>query len=230
MNEPKEFDALPVLSEVQEERERAQKKPSIASVRVSPGPYLALASVLTFIAALALRAQYDLAALILISAAWLILPVLALSDRIGFDGTSLRRQGPLSSLLHLLFRYRKQLSIDDFETVETQAVRTLRRGGRVRYRYRTQITGKGKEFVLVSGGQYYRHLVRELFPLIHESKLDNRSRDLRDYLNDPSFLNRKAQLSQLASSDILDITSDFKLGGRKPNLAIPESPGNAGRP
>ena len=224
MNEPKEFDALPVLSEVQEERERAQKKPSIASVRVSPGPYLALASVLTFIAALALRAQYDLAALILISAAWLILPVLALSDRIGFDGASLRRQGPLSSLLHLLFKYRKQLSIDDFETVETQAVRTLRRGGRVRYRYRTQITGKGKEFVLVSGGQYYRHLVRELFPLIHESKLDNRSRDLRDYLNDPSFLNRKAQLSQLASSDILDITSDFKLGGRKPNLAIPESP------
>ena len=226
MSEPKEFDTLPVLSEVQEERERAQKNPTIASVRVSPGPYLALASVLTFVAALALRAQYDLAALILISAAWLILPVLALCDRIGFDGTSLRRQGPISTLLHLLFHYRKQLSIDDFETVETQAVRTLRRGGRVRYRYRTQIMGKGKEFVLVSGGQYYRHLVRELFPLIHESKLDNRSRDLRDYLNDPSFLNRKAQLSQLASSDILDITSDFRLG-RKAIRAIPEGPATA---
>ena len=145
--------------------------------------------------------------MILIAAAWLILPVLALCDRIGFDGTSLRRQGPLASLLHLLFGYRKQLSIDDFETVETQAVRTLRRGGRVRYRYRTQITGKGKEFVIVSGGRYYRHLVRELFPLIHESKLDNRSRDLRDYLNDPSFLNRKTQLSQLASSDLLDVTN-----------------------
>ena len=225
MNEPKEFDTLPVLSEVQEVRERTQKKPTIASVRVSPGPYLALASVLTFVAALALRAQQDLAALILIAVAWLILPVLALCDRIGFDGTSLRRQGPLASLLHLLLGYRKQLSIDDFETVETQAVRTLRRGGRVRYRYRTQITGKGKEFVLVSGGHYYRHLVRELFPLIHESKLDNRSRDLRDYLNDPSFLNRKAQLSQLASSDILDITSDFRLG-RKPNRAT-EGPSTA---
>jgi tetratricopeptide (TPR) repeat protein len=225
MNEPKEFDTLPVLSEVQEERERAQKKPVIASVRVSPGPYLALASVLTFVAALALRGQQDMAALILIALAWLILPVLALCDRIGFDGRSLRRQGPLASLLHILFGYRKQLSIDDFETVETQAVRTLRRGGRVRYRYRTQITGKGKEFVLVSGGHYYRHLVRELFPLIHESKLDNRSRDLRDYLNDPSFLNRKAQLSQLASSDILDITSDLKLG-RKLNRAT-EGPATA---
>jgi tetratricopeptide (TPR) repeat protein len=221
MNETKEFDSLPALSEVQEERERAQKKPTIASVRVSPGPYLAFASVITFVAALALRTQHDGAALILIAVAWLVLPILAICDRIGFDGRSLRRQGPLALMLHVLFGHRKQLSIDDFETVETQAVRTLRRGGRVRYRYRTQINGKGKEFVIVSGGQYYRHLVRELFPLIHESKLDNRSRDLRDYLNDPSFLSRKAQLSQLASSDILDVTSDFKLG-RKLTRPTPE--------
>jgi hypothetical protein len=186
MNETKEFNSLPALSEVQEERERAQKKPTIASVRVSPGPYIALASVATFVAALMLRVQYDAAALMLIAAAWLVLPVLALTDRIAFDGSSLQRQGPIASFLHLLFSYRKQLSIKDFETVETQAVRTLRRGGRVRYRYRTQITGKGKEFVIVSGGHYYRQFVREMFPLIHEGKLDNRSRDLRDYLNDPS--------------------------------------------
>src|SRR5215203_600465 len=215
MSETKELERLPVLSEVSEERERALKKPSIASVRVSPGPYLALAGVVTFIAALLLRGNYDAAALILIAVAWLIVPVLALTDRIAFDGSSLQRQGPIASFLHLLFSYRKQLSIADFETVETQAVRTLRRGGRVRYRYRTQITGKGKEFVIVSGGHYYRQFVREMFPLIHEGKLDNRSRDLRDYLNDPSVLNRKTQLSQLAPSDILDITkSNFKLGAK----------------
>ena len=180
MSETKELDTLPVLSEVSEERERARKKPTVASVRVSPGPYLALAGVVTFVAALLLRINYDGAALIMIAVAWLIIPVVALSDRIAFDGSSLRRQGPLATFLHLFFGYRKQLSIDDFETVETQAVRTLRRGGRVRYRYRTQITGKGREFVIVSGGREYRKLVRELFPLIHESKLDNRSRDLRD--------------------------------------------------
>src|ERR1043165_75627 len=213
MSETKEFNSLPVLSEVQEEREHAQKRSTIASVRNSPGPYLAFASVVTFIAALTLRAHQDALALIMIGAAWLLVPVIALSDRIAFDGASLRRHGPLASLLHLLFGYRKQLAIDDFETVETQAVRTLRRGGRVRYRYRTQITGKGKEFVIVSGGRDYRKLVRELFPLIHESKLDNRSRDLRDYLNDPRFLNRKTQLSQLAPSDLLDVTRpDFRLG------------------
>jgi len=213
MSETKELDTLPVLSEVSEERERALKKPTIASVRVSPGPYLALAGVVTFVAALLLRSNYAAAALILIGVAWLIIPVLAFSDRIAFNGSLLRRQGPLASFLHLFFSYRKQLTIDDFETVETQAVRTLRRGGRVRYRYRTQITGKGKEFVIVSAGRDYRKLVHELFPLIHEGKLDNRSRDLRDYLNDPTFLNRKTQLSQLASSDLLDVTgSDFKLG------------------
>lgn len=225
MNETKEFTTLPVLSEVQEERERAQKRSSIASVRNSPGPYIAFASVVTFVAALILRANQDALALILVGAAWLIVPAIALSDRIAFDGASLRRQGPIASLLHLVFGYRKQVFIDDFETVETQAVRTLRRGGRVRYRYRTQITGKGKEFVIVSGGRDYRKLVHELFPLIHESKLDNRSRDLRDYLNDPQFLNRKTQLSQLAPSDLLDVTRpDFKLGRKlKRNAAVPES-------
>lgn len=229
MNETKELNSLPALSEVQEERERAQKRFTVASVRVSPGPYLALASVITFVAALLLRAQYDAGALGLIAAAWLIIPVLALSDRIVFDGTSLRRHGPLASLLKLLFGYRKQLAVDDFETVETQAVRTLRRGGRVRYRYRTQITGKGKEFVIVSGGRDYRKLVRELFPLIHESKLDNRSRDLRDYLNDPNFLNRKTQLSQLAPSDLLDVTRlDFKLGRKlKRSADVTETPATA---
>src|SRR5687767_6994100 len=215
MNETKEFETLPALAEVVEQRERARKQPTIASVRVSPGPYLTVAAVLTFFAALLLRIQYDGWALLLVAAAWLILPLLAFADRIVFDGLSLRRQGPISSLLHLLTGYRQQLWIDDFETVETHAVRTLRSGGRVRYRYRTQITGKGKDFVIVSGGREHRKLVRELFPLIHENKLDNRSRDLRDYLHEPGFLNRKAELSQLASSAVLDVAeSDFKVGGK----------------
>ena len=211
----KDFDSLPALSEVSEQRERARKRSTIASVRVSPGPYLTVAAVLTFFAALLRRIQVDGLALLLVAAAWLVLPLLAFTDRIVFDGLSLRRQGPISSLLHLLTGYRKQLWIDDFESVETHAVRTLRSGGRVRYRYRTQISGKGKEFVIVSGGREYRKLVRELFPLIHENKLDNRSRDLRDYLHEPGFLNRKAELSQLASSAVLDVSeSDFKLGGK----------------
>ena len=204
MSEPKELNSLPALAGVNDERERALKRPAVASVRVSPGPYLAVGCVVTFFAASLSRADYDAVALLIVSLIWIVAPLLALTDRIVFDGVSLRRQGPLASCLHLLFGYRKQLTVDDFETVETQAVRTLRRGGSVRYRYRTQINGKGKQFVIVSGGRDYRKMVRALFPLIHENKLDGRTRDLRDYLNDPHFLERKAQLSHLASSEILD--------------------------
>jgi tetratricopeptide (TPR) repeat protein len=215
MNEPKELNSLPALAGVQDERERALKKPSIASVRVSPGPYFAVACVITFSSALLLRAQYDALALLMLASAWSVIPVLALTDRVVFDGVLLRRQGLLASFLHLLFGHQKQLAIDDFETVETQAVRTLRRGGSVRYRYRTQISGKGKQFVIISGGRDHRKLVRELFPLIHENKLDGRTRDLRDYLNDPRFLERKTQLSQLASSEVLESTeSEIRLGGK----------------
>jgi tetratricopeptide (TPR) repeat protein len=213
MSEPRELNSLPALAGVKDERERALKRPPIASVRVSPGPYLAVGCVITFFAAMLLRAQYDALALLIVAATWSFVPLFALTDRLVFDGILLGRQGLLASLLHLIFGYRKQLAVDDFETVETQAVRTLRRGGSVRYRYRTQINGKGKQFVLISGGRDYRKMVRELFPLIHENKLDGRTRDLRDYLNDPNFLERKAQLSQLASSEILDgADADIKLG------------------
>src|SRR5262245_65967215 len=112
----KDFDTLPALAEVSQARERARKQPTIASVRVSPGPYLTIAAVLTFFAALLLRVQYDGWALLLVSGAWLVLPLLAFTDRIVFDGLSVRRQGPISSFLPLLNVYRKTLLIVVFET------------------------------------------------------------------------------------------------------------------
>ena len=215
MSETKQADSLNAIAEAEEQRAREGAKPAVATVRVSPGPYLALASVLTFCSALLLRSDRDAWALLLIGLTWLSVPLLAFFDRFAFDGISLRRQGPLSSFLRLFRVYPKRLDVADFETVETSAVRTLRRGGSVRYRYRTEINGKGRRFVLASGGRNYRRMVRELFPLIHEDKLDNRSRDLRDYLNEPSSLNRKTRLSQLAPEDVLDrAKSDFKLGGK----------------
>src|SRR5688572_10400333 len=216
MSDTEQFKSLPALAGVNEERERALKRPAVASVRVSPGPYLAAGSVVTFFSAMLLRAEFDAPALLLITPSWLVISLLALTDRIIFDGVSLQRRGLLVSFLHLLFGYRKQLAVDDFETVETQAVRTLRRGGSVRYRYRTQINGNGKQFVIISGGRDYRRMVRELFPLIHENKLDGRTLDLRDYLHDPTFLERKAQLSQLASPDVLDVSeAEFRSEERR---------------
>ena len=216
MNERKEINSLSALADASEGQQSDQRRATVASVRVSPGPYLAVASVMTFSSALLLRSNHDAWALILVGVAWIVVPLLALADRIVFDGVSIHRQGPGFFILQSVFGRTKQLTVSDFETVETNAVRTLRRRGSVRYRYRTQISGKGKEFVIASGGEAYRRLVRELLPLVHEDKLDNRSRDLRDYLTDPGSVKRKTKLSQLASEDILDETmSDYRVGGKQ---------------
>ena len=142
MNDSRQIEALKALTEVAKQREQPRKRLPLASVRVSPGSYLAAASVLTFGSALLLRSERDLWALAAIGVAWLIIPILALTDRIEFDGEYLSRRGPVPFLWRLIGGRQKRLRVADFERVDTQALRTLRRGGRVRYRYRTQIVGK----------------------------------------------------------------------------------------
>src|SRR2546423_10729518 len=101
MNETKEFDSLPVLSEVREEREQAQKRPTIASVRVSPGPYLAIASVVTFAAALMLRAHCDAVSFFLTARPGVFFSLLSLSLRRAFWCCALRQQSPRPKFLHV---------------------------------------------------------------------------------------------------------------------------------
>ena len=219
MGDSNEFENLSAIAESTDES--VGDLAVVASVRVSPGPYLALSSVIAFVAALLLHSEHDALALLLIGVALLVVPVLALTDRIVFDGVKIRRQGPIFLIMKALSGKTRQLAVADFETVETNAVRTLRRRGAVRYRYRTQVSGKGKEFVIASGGESYRRFIRELLPLVHEDKLDNRSRDLRDYLCDPSFVNRKTQLSQLASEDVLDAAkTEYRVGGKSADIQV----------
>jgi len=215
VNETKQIQVLKSLAEVARARKQAGKRNYLATVRVSPGAYLALSSVMTFLAALLLRSGREGWALIIVLVAWGLVPALAVSDRIAFDGEVLVRRGLVPFLRHFVFGKREQLSVADVERVDTNAVRTLRRGGLVRYRYRSQLVGKGTGFVLASGGARYREMVRHLFPLILDNKLDLRTRDLRDYLCDPKLLRQEVKSLQLASPDVLEnATSDFKLGGR----------------
>lgn len=219
MHDADQMETLKALTEVAKEREQPRKGLRLASVRVSPGSYLAAASVLTFSSALLVRSEKDLVALAAVGVAWLIVPILALTDRIEFDGQFLSRRGPLPFLQRLIAGGQKRLSIADFERVDTQALRTLRRAGRVRYRYRTQILGKNSEFTFASGGRNYRRMVRQLFPLIHPDKLDLRTLELRDYLCEPKALKREVEGLHLASAEVLDgATLDFKLGGKSPRL------------
>ncbi len=216
MDETKQIEALKSLADVAKERSPAGKRTYIASVRVSPGAYLAVSSVLTFSAALLLRSNKAGWALLAVVVAWLLIPAIALTDKISFDGESLVRRGPVPFLFGLISGQKQKLSVVDFERVDTNAVRTLRRGGRVRYRFRSQIIGRGVGFIFASGGRSYREMVLRLFPLIHDDKIDLRTRELRDYLCDPKTLKREINALNLASSEVLDnAKSEFKLGRKK---------------
>ncbi len=220
MEDSRQVDALKALAEAKR-REESVDRQTLASVRVSPGGYLAVASIFTFVSALLLRGESNKLALVSLGLAWGIMPALALTDRIVFDGRCLSRRGLIPLLLNLVSGKRVRLNVADFERVHTNAVRTLRRGGSVRYRYRTQIIGKGLSFVFASGGKSYRQMVRELFPLIEEQKLDARTQELRDYICEPSALTERIRQLQLASSDVLDnAESDLKKRTGKPVLQI----------
>ncbi len=225
MNDTKQIEALKSLADATKESSRPEKRVWVASVRVSPGAYLVVSSVLTFFAGLLLRSEHDGWALLAIVVAWMLLPALAMTDKIVFDGQSLVRRGVVPFMFQLISGRKHQLSVAEVERVDTSTVRTLRRGGRVRYRYRSQITGRGTGFVFASGGRRYREMVQRLFPLIHDDKIDLRTRELRDYLCDPKSLNRELDSLKLAPSDVLEnATAEFKLGGKKDHA---EEPGDA---
>lgn len=235
MNDTKQIENLTSLADAAKERSRPGRRVYLASVRASHGGYLVVSSVLTFSAGLLLRSELDAWALIAVIVAWTLLPALALTDKIAFDGQSLIRRGAAPFIFQLISGRRQQLTLAEVERVDTNAVRTLRRGGRVRYRYRSQISGRGTGFAFSSGGRRYREMVQRLFPLIHDDKIDLRTRELRDYLCDPKSLNRELNSLKLAPSNVLDnATAEFKLGGKKEHAekqgsALEVSPGDVDR-
>ena len=99
---------------------------------------------------------------------------------------------------------RHRLKISDIEQVKTHALRALKRGGNVFYRYRTSIKGKGLEFHFASGGEEYRRIIRGIFPLLPENILDNRSIELRDYFAEPKETLMKAEFARIPSAEVLE--------------------------
>ena len=180
------------------------RRAPVASVRASHRGYLAVASALTYAAFLLLRVEYDLIALTALTVAWVIMPLLAFTDRVSFDGHVLSRKGLTAFMMRLTGGRTLNLKIDEIERVETIAVRTLRRNGRVHYRYRSEVAGKGLNFNFASGGNGYRLMVRSLFPLIPEEKVDTRSLELREYLSDAKSLRAMLGLLSLAPPVVLE--------------------------
>jgi tetratricopeptide (TPR) repeat protein len=142
--------------------------------------------------------------MLLFGASWLFLPLFLWTDKIVFDGKRLTRNGILPRVWFWFNNSRKRLKISDVEQVETQALRALKRGGNVFYRYRTSVRGKGVDFIFASGGEDYRRMIHSLFAVLPENVLDNRSIELRDYLKEPKEILMKAEFAQIPSAEVLE--------------------------
>ena len=200
------------------------------SIRVSPNSYFIALFISTFFTGFLVYLEIDWAAALLFVLSWICIPFLAFTDRIVFDGKRISRTGFLPDAWAWLNGSRSRLKFSDIEQAETQALRALKRGGSVFYRYRTAIRGKDVHFAFASGGEDYRRMVRRIFPMLSENVLDNRSIELRDYLSEPKETLMKAEFEQIPSPEVLE-SSLRGFYSREKNLhALPvESPDHEDR-
>lgn len=198
-----------------------------ASIRVSPNSYFNAVFLATFFAGFLFYLEQDLIGLVLLIGSWIVFPFLAWTDRIVLTGKRLKRTGYLPRFWKWLNNDRKSLKIADIEQVETQALRALKRGGNVFYRYRTSIQGRNSRFAFASGGEDYRRMIHKLFPLLSENTLDTRSIELRDYLSEPKETLMKAEFAKIPSAEVLENSlKTLQKGGR--NIRSNEDAGEIG--
>lgn len=186
-----------------------------ASVRASLNSYFAAFFLTTFFIAFAVYLEQDFIAAGLLIFGFIVLPFLAWRDRIVFDGEKLFRTGIVPRLWSRLNGESVNLYLTDIEQIETRAVRALKRGGTVFYRYNTSVEGRNRRFSFSSGGEDYRRMIQKLFPEVYIDALDNRSIELRDYLSEPKKISQKAEDSKIPSTDVLeDSINEFQIGER----------------
>lgn len=173
-------------------------------IRVSPNSYFIALFLATFFTGLLVYLQLDVYAILLIALSWTLIPLSIWTDRISFDGKQLVRIGLIPRVWAWINNSKYRLKLDEVEQVETQALRALKRGGNVFYRYRTTVSGKDLKLVIASGGEDYRQMINKLFPLLSENVLDNRSIELRDYLSEPKETLMKAEFAKIPSAEVLE--------------------------
>jgi tetratricopeptide (TPR) repeat protein len=173
-------------------------------VRVLPLNYLVSLLLASFLSAFLLYLEADLYAYLLLAAAWIAIPILILQDRIEFDGRRIRRTGLVLKLWARMTATRDRIKLSDVEHVQTNILRTIKRGGNLLYTYRTTFYGKGKAFTIHSGGRHYRGFVEEVFSRLNSNVLDHRSIDLRDHLDNRLEVKRRAKAADIPSAEVLE--------------------------
>lgn len=176
----------------------------LVGIRVSPNNYFATFFLANFITGFLVYLEKDSAAILLFIFSWITIPVLAWKDRIVFDGKHIFRTGFIPHLWAKLNRKSSRLKVSQIEQIETQSLRALKRGGNVFYRYRTSVNGRGLRFNFASGGKDYREMIGQLYSLVSDDVMDNRSLELRDYLKDYKETLMKAEFARIPSMEVLE--------------------------
>lgn len=180
-------------------------------IRVSPHGYFTALFLGTFLSAFLFYIENDLAGFLAFGLSWVLIPFFALNDRISFDGKRLVRTGAVPSVWAWFTSSRRRLKLTDIEQVETEAIRAMKRGGNVYYRYRTMIRGKGLNITIASGGEDFRRMLKGILPRLADNVLDTRSIELRDHLADPKETLMRAEFAHIPSAEVLE--NSFRIGG-----------------
>ena len=98
---------------------------------------------------------------------------------------------------------RSKVKPKDIIHVETEAMRSIRRGQNISYLFATTFHAREQSFEIGSG-RGFRQFLKAVLPLISESCLDVRSIELRDHLKTRSEVAARARELHIPGSDVLD--------------------------
>ena len=174
------------------------------SIRSHAPSYLATSATLSFFSTLTFYLQFDLVGTLIFAIAWAVIPILAFTDTIVFDGRRLIRTGPVPRLWARVLGLRTAIRLRSIEQVDTAMSGSLQRGGRVRFFYRTTVFGGETKIVFGGSGRKYRSMVRALFRSVDPSILDIRSFELMKYASDPKEAVHAADRFGIPASDVLE--------------------------
>ncbi|MBL8148483.1 MAG: tetratricopeptide repeat protein [Blastocatellia bacterium] len=140
----------------------------------------------SFTALISVLVSQDYIFLIFGATLFLLLLVASRFEKITFNGQVLKRSGLFAFCESLLTRQKQALQIEQIEMVTTEAIRSRLGRKKFKYVYKVTATGEGTHIpIMVSSGKpsTSSELVKNLFSLLDENKLDPRSGELRDYLH-----------------------------------------------
>lgn len=187
------------------------------SIRPGYIPYLLVVAVFLTVGSALSRAGLLLYAVVCLLVAALVV-LMAVFDRIEFDGERITHRGPLALILSKVFRVRRQISVPQIEAVTTSVMSLGVSGGNARVNYRTRVSGAGLEILLRSHRSNYTLFIKSLFKAVGPDKLDPLSYDLFEYFASADLLKNtpvlRSEISVMETSILRRVANSLRLAGR----------------